>query len=98
MLCPYDRLSALGYQIGAIGQGKHNFQLDIRDSLAAQQKVSVGISTIAVSPDNRPLQIRQQTDNCPRLEALFVGHNGFISISKGSHSQRGHLVGRGAGF
>jgi hypothetical protein len=68
-------------QISAIGQSKHNFQSDIGDSLATQLKMSVSVRSIAVSPDNRPLQIGQQTGNRPRLEALFVSHNGFISIA-----------------
>jgi hypothetical protein len=50
--------------------------------------MSVSIIATAVATDNHPFQGRKLTGNGPRLEALFVSHNKFVSLVSWSQSQR----------
>jgi len=69
MNCPYRKLFL------AISQIEDNFKLEVGDSQTAQLKMSVSIISIAVSTNNYPFLMGEQTSYCPRLEAGFVSHN-----------------------
>ena len=90
MNCPYREL------FFAISQIKHNFKLEVGDSLTAQLKMSVCVVSTAVSTNNRPFLIWEQTGNYPRLEADFVSHNDLVSFVYWSQSQP--LTVHGAGL
>ncbi len=81
MPCPYNTL-LLG-----IDQIEDNFKWALRDSQTTQLKMSVSIVSTAVSSNNHPFLIGEQTSNCPRLEAGFVGQNDLVSFVDWSQSQ-----------
>ena len=90
MNCPYRKLFL------AISQIEDNFKLEVGDSQTAQLKMSVSIISIAVSTNNYPFLMGEQTSYCPRLEAGFVSHNDQVSFVYWSQSQP--LTFHGAGL
>ena len=89
MNCPYRKLFL------AISQIEHNFKLEVGDSQTAQLKMSVSVVSIAVSTNNYPFLMREQTGYCPWLEAGFVSHNDQVSFVYWSQSQPLTLDGAG---
>jgi hypothetical protein len=50
--------------------------------------MSISVIATAIATDNYPFQAGKLTGNGPRLEALFVSHNEFVSLISWSQSQR----------
>jgi hypothetical protein len=50
--------------------------------------MSISVIATAIGADNYPFQGRKLTGNRPRLQALFVSPNKFVSLVSWSQSQR----------
>jgi hypothetical protein len=60
--------------------------------------MTFSVNSAAKASNDSHLDIGHGTDNAPRIQLVFVGHNKFDSLEYWSQSQRGNLQGRGAGF